>query len=55
LVNIILEGTRAVGLPLSDARLASLRYIIVGALLILIVVIRPQGMLGKRSEMMVRR
>jgi branched-chain amino acid transport system permease protein len=55
LVEIILEGTRAVGLPLSDARLASLRYIIVGALLILIVVIRPQGILGKRSEMMVRR
>ena len=55
LTEIILEGTRAVGLPLSDARLASLRFIIVGALLVLLVVIRPQGIFGKRSEMVLRR
>lgn len=55
LMETILEGTRAVGLPLSDARLASLRFIIVGALLILLVVVRPQGIFGKRSEMMIRR
>ena len=54
-MEIILEGTRAVGLPLSDARLASLRFIIVGALLILLVVIRPQGIFGKRAEMVIRR
>jgi branched-chain amino acid transport system permease protein len=55
LMETILEGTRAVGLPLSDARLASLRFIIVGLLLIALVIIRPQGILGKRSEMVMRR
>jgi branched-chain amino acid transport system permease protein len=55
LMETILEGTRAVGLPMSDARLASLRFIIVGLLLIALVVIRPQGILGKRSEMVMRR
>jgi branched-chain amino acid transport system permease protein len=55
LMQTILEGTRAVGVPLSDARLASLRFIIVGLLLIALVIIRPQGILGKRSEMVMRR
>jgi branched-chain amino acid transport system permease protein len=54
-VEALLEGTRDLGIPMSDARYASLRYIIVGAVLILIVVVRPQGIFGNAREMSLRR
>jgi branched-chain amino acid transport system permease protein len=54
-METLLEGTRTIGFSLSDTQLASLRFMIVGALLILIVVVRPQGLFGKRSEMLIRR
>lgn len=53
-MEALLEGTRTIGFSLSDTQLASLRFMIVGALLILIVVVRPQGLFGKRSEMLTR-
>jgi branched-chain amino acid transport system permease protein len=54
-VEALLEGTRDFGIPLSDAQYASLRYIIVGVVLILIVVLRPQGIFGSAREMSLRR
>jgi branched-chain amino acid transport system permease protein len=54
-METLLEGTRTIGFSLSETQLASLRFMIVGALLILIVVIRPQGLFGKRAEMKIRR
>lgn len=48
---VILEGTRYLNLPLSPDRIASLRYIVVGLLLILLVAFRPYGIFGKREEM----
>jgi branched-chain amino acid transport system permease protein len=50
----LLEATRYLDLPLSDARVAALRFMIVGAVLIALVVFRPQGVLGKRQELYLR-
>ena len=51
----MLEATRYLDLPLSDARIAALRFMIVGAVLMVLVVFRPQGFFGKREELMLRR
>ena len=50
----ILEGTRYLDLPLSDARVAALRFMIVGLVLMALVVFRPQGLFGKREELTLR-
>lgn len=54
-MEVLLEATRSIGLSLSDSQFASLRFMIVGALLILIVVVRPQGLLGKRNLPLTRK
>jgi branched-chain amino acid transport system permease protein len=48
---VVLEGTRFVGFGLDDVQVAALRFFIVGVALILLMVFRPQGMFGKRQEM----
>jgi ABC-type branched-subunit amino acid transport system permease subunit len=50
----LLEGTRYVELPLASDKVAAVRYIIVGAVLILLMAFRPQGIFGKRQEMLLR-
>ena len=50
----LLEATRYLDLPLSDARVAALRFMIVGAVLMALVVFRPQGIFGKREELVLR-
>ncbi len=50
----MLEGTRYLDLPLSDARVAALRFMIVGLVLMALVVFRPQGLFGKREELTLR-
>ena len=47
----VLEGLRFVELPLSETRIAALRFIIVGLILIGLMAFRPQGIFGKREEM----
>ncbi|MGH2979705.1 MAG: branched-chain amino acid ABC transporter permease [Solirubrobacterales bacterium] len=47
----ILEGTRFVDLPISAEREAAVRFMIVGLVLILLMAFRPQGIFGKREEM----
>jgi branched-chain amino acid transport system permease protein len=47
----LLEATRFIDLPLSAEKVAALRFIIVGLILILLMAFRPQGMLGKKEEM----
>ena len=51
---IVLEGTRLMELPMSAERLAALRFIIVGVILVLFVSLRPQGLLGRREESKLR-
>jgi branched-chain amino acid transport system permease protein len=47
----LLEGLRFLELPLSETRISALRFIIVGLLLIALMAFRPQGVFGKREEM----
>jgi branched-chain amino acid transport system permease protein len=47
----LLEGTRFVELPISEEKTAALRFAIVGVGLILLMAFRPQGLFGKREEM----
>ena len=47
----ILEGLRFLDLPFSETQIAALRYIILGLILILLMAFRPQGVFGKREEM----
>jgi branched-chain amino acid transport system permease protein len=48
----LLEGTRYVELPLAADKVAAIRFIIVGAVLILLMAFRPQGIFGKKQEML---
>ncbi len=50
----LLESTRYLELPISDARVAALRFMIVGLVLMVLVVFRPQGIVGRREELMLR-
>jgi branched-chain amino acid transport system permease protein len=52
-IEFVLEGTRFIHLPLSDEQVASLRFVIVGAVLIAVMAFRPQGALGKKQEMVI--
>ena len=47
----LIEGTRFLDLPLSDERVAALRFVLVGLVLIALIAFRPQGVFGKREEM----
>jgi branched-chain amino acid transport system permease protein len=47
----LLEGLRFIDLPLDDAQVAAVRFILVGLALIVLMAFRPQGILGKREEM----
>jgi branched-chain amino acid transport system permease protein len=46
-LEFILDATRFAGVPLADDRVAALRFVIVGVVLILLVAFRPQGLLGR--------
>jgi len=54
LLWFVLEGARFLDLPLSADKVAALRLLIVGLVLILVMALRPQGILGKREEMVLR-
>ena len=47
----VLEGTRFIDLPFSETRIAALRLAIGGLLLIGLMAFRPQGLFGKKEEM----
>jgi branched-chain amino acid transport system permease protein len=47
----LLEATRFLDLPLAAEKVAALRFMLVGLVLILLMAFRPQGILGKRREM----
>jgi branched-chain amino acid transport system permease protein len=48
------EGLRFLDLPLSAGQSGSLRFIIVGLVLIILCMFRPQGLLGSKAEMQLR-
>jgi branched-chain amino acid transport system permease protein len=47
----LFEGLRFIELPIEEVQVAALRYVIVGLVLILLMAFRPQGLFGKREEM----
>ena len=47
----LLEGMRFADLPLTEDKIAALRFIFVGVILILLMAFRPQGVFGKKEEM----
>lgn len=47
----LLEGLRFIELPISEVKIAALRFVILGLVLIGLVAFRPQGVFGKREEM----
>ena len=51
----VLEGTRLIDLPLRSEQEAALRFMIIGLVLILVPALRPQGLFGRREEMLLRR
>lgn len=48
---VLIEGTRNIGLGLSSDQEAAMRFIVVGIVLILLMAFRPQGIFGKKQEM----
>lgn len=54
-VEFLLQATQNINLPLSASQVASLRFMLVGAILIALAVWRPQGVMGRRDEMVLRR
>lgn len=51
IVWVLLELTRFLELPISADRIAAIRFMIVGAALIALCMWRPQGIFGKKEEM----
>jgi branched-chain amino acid transport system permease protein len=54
LLWFVLEALRFLDLPLAADKIAALRLLLVGLVLIGVMVLRPQGILGKREEMVIR-
>jgi len=51
IIYTLLEATRFLELPFSASQVAALRLVVVGLVLILLTALRPQGLFGKRQEM----
>lgn len=51
--GVLIEGSRYLSTPLTNAQEASLRYMIVGAVLMLMIALRPQGIFGSKEELAV--
>jgi branched-chain amino acid transport system permease protein len=50
----VIEGLRLLNLPLSTNQLGSLRFVLVGVILVILMMLRPQGLLGRKAEMQSR-
>lgn len=50
----VIEGLRLLNLPLSTNQLGSLRFVLVGVILVVLMMLRPQGLLGRKAEMQSR-
>jgi branched-chain amino acid transport system permease protein len=51
----VMEGLRFLRLPLSAGQLGSLRFVLIGLILIVLSMLWPQGLLGRRAEMQLSR
>ncbi len=51
LIGFIVDGTTLLDLPLDPEQVASLRFVLVGLVIMLFMAFRPQGLLGKKEEL----
>ncbi len=51
----VMEGLRFLHLPISDGQQGALRFVLIGLALIILSMQRPQGLLGRKAEMQLRR
>jgi branched-chain amino acid transport system permease protein len=51
LVGVIVDGSVLLDLPISPEKVAALRYVIIGLLIMALMAFRPQGLLGKKEEL----
>lgn len=50
-IEVLMEGTRNIDLPMSADKVAGLRFVIVGLVLMVLISLRPRGVFGKQEEM----
>jgi branched-chain amino acid transport system permease protein len=50
-IGFIVAGTRFLDFPLAADKVASLRYVAIGLIIMLVMIFRPQGLLGKKEEL----
>jgi len=50
-ISFIVSGTRFLDLPLDADKVAALRFVLVGLIIMLIMAFRPQGIFGRREEL----
>jgi ABC-type branched-subunit amino acid transport system permease subunit len=55
LLWVVIEGFRFLHLPLSEGQMGSLRFLLIGLILILLGMLRPHGLLGRKAEMQLSR
>jgi branched-chain amino acid transport system permease protein len=51
LISFIVSGVRFLDFPLDADKVAALRFVVVGLIIILMMVFRPQGLFGKKEEL----
>jgi ABC-type branched-subunit amino acid transport system permease subunit len=52
IISVVYAGPRLLDLPLSAGQVGALRLVVIGLLLIAVIVFRPQGLFGRRQEML---
>ena len=52
IISLIYAGPQLLDLPFGAGQVGALRLVVIGLLLILVIVFRPQGLFGRRQEML---
>jgi ABC-type branched-subunit amino acid transport system permease subunit len=50
-IAFIVSGTRFLDFPLDADKVAALRFVVVGLIIMLFMAFRPQGLFGKKEEL----
>jgi ABC-type branched-subunit amino acid transport system permease subunit len=50
-VGFLVDGTVLIDFPIDPEKVAALRFVIIGLMIMLIMAFRPQGLLGRKEEL----
>ena len=50
-IGFIVAGTRFLDFPLAADKVAALRYVVIGLIIMAVMIFRPQGLLGRKEEL----